>query len=157
VLQLASGLWRGREILKGARYDRVARRRQAPTASGPWTACPSQTQAKPSATASLWQDYQRSGSRVLVGDGRPDRTRQGWQVKDANGSRAAGQQGSSCYSLLPVVIQARRPRLCSAYQSPRKSTLGQRWANTGPRANLVRTSSPGKTGVIIMAICKRRP
>jgi hypothetical protein len=83
------------------------------------TACPSQTQAKPSATAStsrlsaLWQ------SSV----GRPDRTGQDRQVKDAKGEGSC-QQGSSCHSLLPVMMQAPRPPLSSAYQSPSKPTLG---------------------------------
>jgi hypothetical protein len=128
--RVASGLWRRHEILKEARYDTAGwlRRRQASTASGPWTVGPP-ARAKPKPNLLRLRvrvDYQRSGSRVLVVRTGQDRTGQDRTGQAGQGceGRGQGQQGSNCYSLLPVMMQAPRPPLSSAYQSPSKPTLG---------------------------------
>ena len=130
--RVASGLWRRHEILKEARYDTAGwlRRRQASTASGPWTVGPP-ARAKPRPNllrlrVNLRVDYQRSGSRVLVVRSGQDRT----------GQDRTGQAGQGCEGRgqLPAGLQlslvtsrddaGSSPPLSSAYQSPSKPTLG---------------------------------
>jgi hypothetical protein len=120
--RVASGLWRRREILKEARYDRVAPMKTSfdclwsldrlPDPNPSQTFCDCGSLARLSA---LWQTV-----AVECWSPRQDRTGQ-----DRVGrSKMRMARAAALQLLLPVMIQARRPPLSSAYQAPSKSTLG---------------------------------
>jgi hypothetical protein len=156
--RVASGLWRRREILKEARYDRVAPMKTSfdclwsldrlPDPNPSQTFCDCGSLARLSA---LWQTV-----AVECWSPRQDRTGQDRTGQDRAGrskmrmARAAAQQRSSA----PVVTSRDDSGSSASFIL---SLSGAEQVDTGPRANLVRISSPGKTGVIIMVICKRRP